>query len=116
MKARKGFFNLKKSKDQRMLRKSCIENIKKAVFSPCSDFLSTQTKKRESPISRYNKVHTGANIHDGGLKGGLLRVRYQLPTDEEVKTEPIAPADRQIIIDANSLKNFTCCILFKNFL
>jgi hypothetical protein len=40
----------------------------------------------------------------GGLKNGLARVAYQLVIWDAVKKEPIKPAPRQMIIDADNLK------------
>lgn len=59
------------------------------------------------------------NSHEGGLNDGLLRSLYQLSTEADVKTEPIAPADRQIVMEAVNFKSFMLFIeesLFLPFL
>jgi hypothetical protein len=38
-------------------------------------------------------VHTGKKTHDGGLKAGFSRKRYQFSRDEAVNTDPITPAN-----------------------
>ena len=59
---------------------------------------------KEIPINIYKVIHTGPNNQLGGLKNGLLMVKYHVDTDNTVKKEPIIPANWHIIIDAINLK------------
>ncbi len=106
----------KKSADQIILRKSCMQEKVSAVFFFRSSFSEYKTRKRDIPIIMYNKVHTGANTHEGGLSAGLLRLRYHLSTDEEVKIDPREPAARHIIIENASFRYFKFFMLFENLL
>lgn len=67
-------------------------------------FLLFHTIYKDMPIKRYNKVQTGPNTQLGGLKKGLFKVKYQVETEETVKTDPIMPANWHIIIEAINLK------------
>ncbi|MGN6559073.1 MAG: hypothetical protein ACTHJ2_00955 [Candidatus Nitrosocosmicus sp.] len=61
---------------------------------------------KDKPIRKYNIVHTGPNIQDGGENHGFTSVGNQFITDESVNIEPIIPADSQIIIEITNLKIF----------
>jgi len=105
MKPRRGLFNPKKNTDQRKLSRSCIEKKNSAILILVrAAFREVQTRNREIPIVIYSNVQTGAKSHAGGLNEGFASVRYQPPTEDDVKTEPIAPADRQMTIDAASFR------------
>jgi ABC-type sulfate transport system substrate-binding protein len=43
-------------------------------------------------MSVYKVNQTGANTHPGGLKTGLLRLKYQSDSELLVANEPINPA------------------------
>ena len=63
-----------------------------------------QTRNAEMPISANNVVHTGPNIHDGGLRVGLAIPAYQPAMDGVVNTEPIIPASSETEIATMSLR------------
>ena len=58
-------------------------------------WLSRISRKRESPIRRYNVVQTGPNIQFGGLKKGLVRVVYHVVIFGNVYKLPIKPGKKE---------------------
>ena len=106
--------------DHKMFKTSCIIKIK-IIFVFCHEpdnnfcenlfhafilselilFFTSQffdqTKYKEIPIKTNKIVHTGPKIQLGGLKKGLFKPLYHDPICEIVKTEPIIPANSQII-------------------
>ena len=87
--------------DHNELSASWIPNIMNAFFVL---FLLSQIMYKEIPIKRYNSVQTGPKTQLGGLKNGLFKVTYHVETEDTVKTDPIIPANWQIIIEAINLK------------
>jgi hypothetical protein len=59
----------------------------------------SHNKYNEIPININKVVQTGAKTQFGGLKNGLFRVEYHVWIEEDVKIEPTAPANRQIITE-----------------
>jgi hypothetical protein len=47
-------------------------------------------------MSVYNVIQTGPKIQFGGANEGFLRLLYQVEIDENVKNDPIKPANWQI--------------------
>jgi hypothetical protein len=49
--------------------------------------------KSDMPIRVYKVIHTGAKTQFGAAKDGFFRFLYQVGIDENVKNEPITPAN-----------------------
>ena len=90
-KAAAGDLKPKKKTDQRMLRNNCTPNQTKGTLFFLAPF--THIKYKEIPIKTNKVIQTGEKIQLGGLKAGLLRLTYQVDTQEVVKKEPITPAN-----------------------
>ncbi len=101
---RSGDLSPKKIGDQRKLSASCARKNVTAVLifflcQPCF-----HTKKKATPIKKYNSVQTGANIQFGGAKKGLFKVTYQVGIAEIVNGVPNNPTNSQPITEVVSLK------------
>lgn len=86
--AAKGDLKPKNKIDHNEFKINCPPKIIKAVL-----FFLSQTRYKEIPINRYNVIQTGPKIQFGGLKLGLFKVINQVETEDEVKKEPIIPAN-----------------------
>ena len=49
--------------------------------------------KIDMPMSVYNVTQTGAKTQFGGAKDGFFKLLYHVGIDENVKNEPIKPAN-----------------------
>jgi len=88
----KGDLHPKKAKDQRTFNISCNINADIAILD-CLVFCPLrQNINSETPISKYNIIHTGAKTESGGLKNGLFMFIYHVSTDCLVNKDPTMPA------------------------
>jgi hypothetical protein len=94
--AKRGDFKPKNRIDQSTLNISWAAKISKAIFTCGLSKPLLQTRNNDMPIRRKRMVQTGPKIQLGGLKTGLLMVRYHVLTELKVKKEPIIPASWQI--------------------
>ena len=84
-KAQPGCCNLKNIIDQKKLSVNCTANNMMAVCFMVLSASLLQTKNNAMPISKYNVVHTGANIQLGGLNQGLIATANHPLTPDDVK-------------------------------
>jgi hypothetical protein len=110
----KGDCKPKKPIDQILLMHNCKRNTDRAAFVSSFFLQFFHIIKNAIPIIKYRNIHTGANIHEGGLKNGLFKVKYHVLTESLVNTDPITPADWQINRLINNFKMFgnLVCITF----
>ncbi len=79
-------------------------------------FLLCQKTQIAIVINKYKIVHTGANIHSGGLKLVLINEEYQGSLYETVASPPIKEAEYVIIINRKKDKNlFFNIIIYISF-
>ena len=65
-----------------------------------------QIRKNETPIIKYNRVHTGPKSQFGGAKKGLFRVTYQVGMAEIVKGVPRSPTNSHPTTETKSFGKF----------
>ncbi len=110
-----GFLSPKNKTDQRVFNSSCAKNTLYAIFLFILVRLF-QIRYRETPIKKYNRVHTGPKSQLGGLKNGLFKVMYQLFIAEIVKSDPTIPAPSQATIAVTSCATFVNALIHTLYL
>jgi len=93
IKANSGDFSPKKIIGHKAFNISCIPKVETEIFATLLSIPLLQIRYKEIPIKRYNVIQTGPNNQPGGLKSGLFKVKYQVDTEEIVKSEPTTPAN-----------------------
>lgn len=95
--------SLKKISDQSVFKTSCPRNIPRAIFTSFLLIPFRHTRKAAIPISAKSTDHMGANTDSRGDSSGLVRVTYQLVTDDIVNIDPMMPASPDTAIATSNL-------------
>ena len=92
-------WNLKNNNDHQKFKNNCnVKNIIATSFL-FVDAFDLQTNHKLIPINKYNAVHTGPKIYEGGFHDGLIRlVNHGVINGPESRLLMI-PVDSQIAIE-----------------